>query len=257
MILHDSHSPVYREPLGPVPAGGSLRLRFTNDEGDAVTLRTWDGTEKCIPMARNPDGLYEITLKVPEAPMLFWYDFIVARPEGDVKYGNAADELGGVGEPVYGAPRSYQVTVYDPAFHTPPYLREGVCYQVFPDRFYRLPEDAPPERSQLVKQAHPEAAFHASWQEPPALDLDPENGDNRALDFFGGTLKGIAEKLDTLRDLGVTVLYKPRRARPHQPPLRYGRLHFSGSHTGVERRFFRPHKSGGGTRHPRAVRWGV
>ncbi|MCE5344199.1 MAG: glycoside hydrolase family 13 protein [Eubacteriales bacterium] len=207
MVLHDSHSPIYRDPIGPVAAGGRLRLRFSADEGNAVTLRTWDGSEKRTPMRRNRNGLFEATVQVPETPMLFWYDFIVSRPEGELWYGNAADELGGVGEQIYGAPRSYQVTVYDPAYQTPPYLREGILYQIFPDRFYRRPDDPAPDRSKRVAQAHPEATFHLTWNKPPALDIDPESGDNRALDFFGGTLQGIAEKLDYLNDLGVTVLY--------------------------------------------------
>jgi cyclomaltodextrinase / maltogenic alpha-amylase / neopullulanase len=207
MVFHDSHSPAYRDPIGPVAAGGRLRLRFSADEGAAVTLRTWDGAETRTSMRRNRSGLFEATVQVPQTPMLFWYDFIVTRPEGELWYGNAADELGGVGEPIYGAPRSYQVTVYDPAYQTPAYLREGNCYQIFPDRYYRRPDDPAPGHSARVQQAHPEATFHPSWDEPPALDIDPENGDNRALDFFGGTLRGITAKLDYLRDLGVSVLY--------------------------------------------------
>jgi 4-alpha-glucanotransferase len=207
MILHDSHSSAYRDPIGPVAAGGRLTVRFSADEGDTVTLRTWDGAEKRVPMKRGRDGLWAATVSVPETPMLFWYDFIVSRPEGELRYGNAADELGGVGEPIYGAPRSYQVPVYDPAYQTPAYLREGILYQVFPDRFYRPAGAADPASSKRVAQAHPEATFHAGWAERPTLDIDPENGDNRALDFFGGTLAGITEKLAYLRDLGVTVLY--------------------------------------------------
>lgn len=32
------------------------------------------------------------------------------------------------------APRSYQITVYDGAFTTPAHWREGIVYQIFPDR---------------------------------------------------------------------------------------------------------------------------
>jgi 4-alpha-glucanotransferase len=108
---------------------------------------------------------------------------------------------------MYGMPRSYQVTVFDPAFDTPRYLREGVIYQLFPDRFFRGTDTPTPARQAAIAAAHPDASFHADWNEPPALDTDPENGDNRALDFFGGTLRGIAEKLDYLQSLGVSVLY--------------------------------------------------
>ncbi|MDD3214206.1 MAG: alpha-amylase family glycosyl hydrolase, partial [Eubacteriales bacterium] len=138
---------------------------------------------------------------------LFWYDFIVSLPDGDLRYGNAADELGGIGEQMYGAPRSYQITVYDPAYSTPEYLRKGTIYQIFPDRFNRKPARPSPERNEAIEAAHPEATFHSRWNERPTLDIDPDNGDNRALDFFSGTLKGITDKLDYLKELGVTILY--------------------------------------------------
>jgi len=207
MILHDSHSPTYRDPIGPVQAGGRLTLRFFCDECEAVTVRTWNGSEKFTTMKPVGNGLFEATLTVPATPMLFWYDFIVHRASGELRYGNAADGLGGVGEELHGSPRSYQVTVYDPAYATPAYLREGVIYQIFPDRYYRKAEAATPERHNAIAQAHPEATFHGQWNESPTLDTDPENGDNRALDFFGGTLAGITEKLDYLLALGVTVIY--------------------------------------------------
>ncbi len=206
MLFHDSHNPVYRSPLGGVKAGESLRLRFLCDECDAVTLRTWDGAERRFPMRPHGDHLYEAEVILPETPMLFWYDFIIHRPEGDLRYGNAGDQLGGEGAVAQGQLHSYQVTVYDPAFDTPDYLHRGVIYQIFPDRFCR-DKSGLKGRVRKVKIAHPEATFHESWEEAPSLDLDPENGDNRALDFFGGTLKGIQQKLDYLQALGVSVLY--------------------------------------------------
>lgn len=207
MIFHDSHDPAYRHPIGPVPAGGRLTVRLACDEAEAVTLRTWNGSESRTPMRRAPGGLFEASVTVPVTPTLYWYDFTVHAPGGDVRYGNAEDQLGGGGARVWGAPRSYQVTVYDPAFQTPRYLRTGVIYQLFPDRFARGSTPPPPGRAREIALAHPEAAFHPTWNEPPTLDTDPENGDNRALDFFGGTLAGIREKLDYLQELGVSVLY--------------------------------------------------
>ena len=58
MILHDSHAPAYRDPIGPVPAGGTLTVRLRCDESDAVTLRTWNGGETLTPMRRVADALY-------------------------------------------------------------------------------------------------------------------------------------------------------------------------------------------------------
>lgn len=205
MLYHDSFDERYRSPLGPIPAGGMVTLRFLSDEG-AVTLRTWDGSERMIPMQPVDNNLYEATIAVPEEPMLFWYDFVIAREGDTARYGTSYDQLGGVGAYYEGQPQSYQLTVYDPAYETPEYLRHGVVYQIFPDRFHQ-DKNAQKGRVRKIRAAHPEAAFHQDWNEAPTLDIDPENGDNRALDFFGGTLKGIKQKLDYLQQLGVTVLY--------------------------------------------------
>ena len=206
MLFHDSHDSAYREPLGGMKAGEALRLRFLCDEGRGVTLRTWDGNENRIPMRQVGESLFEVITPVPKQPMLFWYDFIIHKADGDLRYGNAPDQLGGEGTVQEGRVHSYQVTVYDPVFSTPSYLHEGVIYQIFPDRFYR-DKSGMKGRLHKIKAAHPEAAFHGRWDEPPTLDLDPENGDNRALDFFGGTLNGIRQKLDYLQAMGVTMLY--------------------------------------------------
>jgi len=205
MVHHDSHLSRYREPLGPIPAGGQVCIRFLCNESDTVTLRTWDGSEHLFPMTLTENHLFEVTLTMPETPMLYWYDFIIHGKDGDLRYGNSGDQLGGEGFVCNHQPASYQITVYDPAYHTPEYIRHGVVYQIFPDRFYK---DAIGQtgREEKIRRAHPEATFHAEWNERPTLDLDPETSDNRALDFFGGTLRGIAEKLDELKALGVSIL---------------------------------------------------
>ena len=206
MLYHDSHDPAYRSPVNPLPCGEKLTLGFLCDESDTVLLRTWDGSEQILPMEAVGENRFEVTLKVPEEPMLFWYDFIIPRSGDTARYGNNPEQLGGVGQYWPHQPPSYQVTVYDPGYKTPEFLREGIMYQIFPDRFAKG-QGAREDRKEAIAQAHPEATFHESWEERPALDPDPENGDNRALDFFGGTLEGIREKLPYLARLGVTVIY--------------------------------------------------
>lgn len=185
-------------PLGPVAAGNRLTLRFACDESPEVLLRTWDGAERLYPMVSVGESLYEATVTVPDKPMLFWYDFIIRRADGDVRYGNSRDQLGGEGACYDGQPDSYQVTVYDPAYHTPEYLRHGIIYQIFPDRFYK-DKNGQKGRLRKIAAAHPDATFHEEWNERPTLDLDPENGDNRALDFFGGTLRASGKSSITWR----------------------------------------------------------
>ena len=206
MLYHDSHSPEYRSPIGPVKAGETLTVRFWCDESDCVDLRIWQGKEAIYRMNPIGNDRFEASVTMPQEPMLLWYDFIIHRQYDTARYGTSADQLGGVGMYCAGQPASYQVTVYSPDYKTPEYLRKGVMYQIFPDRFYK-DANATKGRVRKIAQAHPEAVFHKDWNEKPNLDLDPENGDNRALDFFGGTLTGIRQKLDDLQKLGVTILY--------------------------------------------------
>ncbi len=206
MHIHDSHSPLYRDPIGPVKAGGRLTLRFFSDDCPNIALRTWNGREERVPMRPLGDGRFEATVRVPKEPTLFWYDFVLLYDGWEGRYGNAYDQLGGAGADYDGQPQSFQVTVYDPKYQTPKSLRHGVIYQIFPDRF-RKSGRITDKRRQLIAEAHPDATFHDRWEDRPALDPDPLNGDNRAHDFFGGTLRGVMEELDALRELGVTMLY--------------------------------------------------
>ena len=107
MLFHDSHSARYRSPLGAVKAGEQLTIRFWCDESDTVILRTWDGSERQVPMTAIGEDHFEATITVPQRPMLFWYDFIIPRQYDVARYGNAHDQLGGVGCYYAGQPVSY------------------------------------------------------------------------------------------------------------------------------------------------------
>lgn len=91
-------------------------------------------------------------------------------------------------------PNNWQLTVYDESYKTPEWFKGGVMYQVFPDRFYKAGDEA---------LSH---GVMRKWGEQPYFR---PNGEGKVLnnDFFGGNLKGVREKLDYLKSLGVTVIY--------------------------------------------------
>lgn len=91
---------------------------------------------------------------------------------------------------------SYQILVFSENFSTPKWFHGGVMYQIFPDRFCKSGEVVVPEGKWL----------HKSWNEMPEFRPDV-NGKILNNDFFGGNLKGITEKLNYLKQLGVTVIY--------------------------------------------------
>lgn len=215
-VRHDSRSELYRTPAGAVPAGSSVRIRlWTSRPFGQVILRVWMDSERQLPMRElgiYAGGiLYEAELATPRQSGLCWYCFLLKDGARDYWYGNAADHLGGVGRVYDVQPPSYQITLYEPSYMPPDWLRAGAMYQIFPDRFFRT--DIGPEGSLPTPAAADGVGFrnvnavnHANWYETPLMEA-AANGDNAARDFFGGTLRGITEKLGYLEKLGITVIY--------------------------------------------------
>ena len=197
-IEHDSQSLEYRQPQGAAPCGARITLRLRAGAGvRSAFVRFYDGSEKWFPMAREAGGLFAAEIEMPPIPILCWYDFRVEDEDGSLfAYGGPEDGMGGPGQ-LTDRPRAWQITVYDGAYDTPAFLREGVMYQIFPDRFARSGTERP-RRAEIY--------FHTDWNEEPLLMPEGED-DNCARDFFGGDLKGIQQKLPYLAGLGVTVLY--------------------------------------------------
>ena len=199
MVRHDSRDPLYRTPSGARPSGSDVILRCRADDARAVTLRIWwDDGEIRRPMTASPRGagLFEIRLTLPEQSGLLWYYFIVDFDGETRLYGNVDDRLGGEGRLYDHEPPSFQLTVYDEEFDTPRWMREGLLYQIMPDRFAAHGKNVP------------EAGWlHDKWDEPPAIHVDPQTRDNRADDFFGGNFRGVMDRLDYLKALGVTAIY--------------------------------------------------
>ena len=91
----------------------------------------------------------------------------------------------------------FQLTVYDAEYSTPDFLKGGIMYQIFPDRF---------AKSGKVHDNIPSGRVMREWGETPWYRPD-EHGHVWNNDYFGGDLAGIQEKLPYLADLGVTCLY--------------------------------------------------
>lgn len=204
-MFHHSQRPFFRFPQGAVPCGTQVQIRFYAKEAEKVILRTWNGEEKQIQMTFDGEKIYTTTIQLPDAPCLFWYDFMVHHHGTVTHYANNPQKLGGIG---FGYPHqgpSFQITVYDRAFKTPDYLKNGIIYQIFPDRFYK--HRITSKKQIEASPVHYDSIIHESWDEVPLLIKASRSNDNKAIDFFGGTLKGIEKKLPYLKELGVSILY--------------------------------------------------
>jgi alpha-glucosidase len=85
----------------------------------------------------------------------------------------------------------FRLPTYDP----PPAWAEGaVLYEIFPDRFARS--------AAHPVQTLPDWAVPAEWDDPVAYGTPAGTKQ-----VYGGTLWGVAEKLDHLRGLGIDALY--------------------------------------------------
>jgi len=202
-IYHDSRSNIYRSPQGARPSGSMLRLSVLATQARKVYLRIWWQDGEMLRLMHHTSGnMYEYNMKLPEEPGLLWYYFIVETENGEKWYfGNALDGLGGAGNMYKAEPESYQVTVYDPAYDTPDWMKNGLMMQIMVDRFNCVGEKDP-------ANLPPCSYYHIHWDDEPALVInDDKYGDSVNNDYFGGNLRGVEEKLDYISSLGVTVIY--------------------------------------------------
>lgn len=126
-------------------------------------------------------------------PGLYFYHFVLDTPWGKSYVKNAGDGRGELNASLPG----FQQTVYDENFLTPNFLKGGIMYQIFPDRFFN---------SKTPKKNVPKSRVMRDWGDTPFWKEEQMNGiwNN---DYFGGDLKGVKKKLSYIADLGVTCIY--------------------------------------------------
>ena len=106
----------------------------------------------------------------------------------------------------------FQLTVYESGFTTPEWLSGAIMYQIFPDRFARGRRGALEKGLAAHESMGRPVRLHSDWNEEPEWEGTFGDGGEDdpvydPIDFFGGTLAGIREKLPYLASLGVEVLY--------------------------------------------------
>ena len=196
-LLHEPHhdgSPTYLDDEAPA-LGASVRVRVRTAAGDPVEqvwLRTTYDAEPvyhpCTVTSRDDATTWwEGTLPVHNP--VTRYRFLLADAAGHQRWLTAA----GIAEHDVSDAFDYRVTVHEPA---PDWGRDGVVYQVFPDRFARS--------AAAAERATPAWALPADWDDEVVFELsDPRT----AVQLFGGDLDGIVEHLDHVAEVGATILY--------------------------------------------------
>ena len=111
----------------------------------------------------------------------------------------------------------YDLVVYKDGYETPDWMKKAVIYQIFPDRFFD--GDMTNNQAQTTARGDVQYEYVNNWylwpenpeQESSNPDAYPDQayqGDGEwSNEIYGGDLKGIIEKVDYLKALGVNVIY--------------------------------------------------
>lgn len=202
MIVFDSRKTEYKSKVRAIAVNEQVKLRIvvprsmgcfastlcvTKDgENPAYYSMFWAG------MCGNDHEYWELHFSATTAG-LYWYHFELDTPWGKSFVRNVGHGLGDFAPDAV----DFQQTVYSEDFVTPDWLKGGIIYQIFPDRFYN---------SHTPKKGVRNTRVMRQWGEEPFWHEEQMNGiwNN---DYFGGDLKGVAEKLPYLADLGVSCIY--------------------------------------------------
>ncbi len=173
-------------PPGAAETGSTVTFEIRADSAVSAVLRIWDDEEgeNRVQMERRGENFFA-SVRMPSSGRLLWYYFLFAEESGNTE--EFHPEEGG----------DFQLTVYKP-FTVPEWYKNGIAYQIFPDRFCK--DEAAAGRASSL------GITLKKWGTPPVYDKE-ENGDIRSWDFYGGSLNGIREKLLYLQSLNVTVIY--------------------------------------------------
>ena len=198
----NSRLPRYKTPFGAIAAGTPVTLRLdvpgsfgyvdphlvlTKDREDPVHYR--------MEYTGQSDGVNHFAVTVtPTTSGLYFYYFDLYTDFRKICRGPGAE-----GRLTWVLEDSWQLTVYEPDFQTPDWIKSGTMYQIFPDRFYEGDPDKAMPFADRIYRADKEGEPYFWPTEQPEGYLN--------MDYFGGDFLGIQKKLPYLKGLGVTCIY--------------------------------------------------
>lgn len=202
-VPYNSRDLKHKSIFGSIAAGSSLRLAVLmprNFSCSKVTLVLHKDGECdqykdlywCGMNGENEEW-WDIYLTIEQFG-LYFYHFTYETPFGT---GNIFCRADGIGQ-IAPSGHQWQLTVYDRSYSTPDWVKGSIMYQIFPDRF-NIGENPP-------KIFPEDRILHKSTDELPLWKPDSK-GKILNNDYYGGTLKGIEEKIPYIASLGVNIIY--------------------------------------------------
>ncbi len=166
----------------------------------------------------------------PQALGTTYYRFIVRDGSSTAYYADTANRYDGPGVATSDEQdNGFRLNTVDPKFKVIPWMQNGVMYQIFPDRFrngdpandpnpiteprydYPAPANASPAQIQAAADAQIQLRPWTALPEGVCSKYDasptPCTETPKGRDYFGGDLKGVDQKLDYLKSVGITIIY--------------------------------------------------
>lgn len=220
-IYFDSKDESYKSIYGAVPTNTDVTFAIdTGVDAQQVTL-VIKGKEKQIlsleKEKKKKDKIrWSVTTQFEEYGAYEYY-FVIGGASS-VKIYCDDDGYYGTGMTVdLTQVQPYEMNVYKEGFETPDWMKDAVIYQIFPDRFFN--GDRSNDIAQTDSRGAVDYEYVEDWytlpENPEQQMLNPNtypsnawNGDGEwSNEIYGGDLKGITEKIDYLKALGVNVIY--------------------------------------------------
>lgn len=191
LIYFDSKNPNCKYPFGSVEQDEEMTFKIFVKDGvyvDRIELHIYeDGVDTpyvfrmSFNCKRGDESEYIAKISLNKVG-LYWYRFHFVTENGEYQYRKDGDD--------------FQLTVYSKDYTTPDWVKGGVIYHIFVDRFCKGKDDSAKfTKNGVLKE----------WGEE--VTIKDADGVFRANDFYGGNFQGIIDKLPYLKKLGVTLLY--------------------------------------------------
>ena len=189
MIHYNSRDKKCKSPFGAIPVSATVTFTVFCDNISMCYLTTQNSSHKMI---KTKDG-FTLDINFKESGLVF-YNFMLISEQGIKFFINSSESGKGIFSLI--KENSYQLTVYENFYKTPKWFKEGIAYQIFPDRF-RI--------SGNIIKAKKDSFYYENTNTVP--NYIKKGNEIEKWDFFGGNLKGITEKLPYLKNLNVSVIY--------------------------------------------------
>ncbi|MEG1835351.1 MAG: glycoside hydrolase family 13 protein [Oscillospiraceae bacterium] len=205
-IAFNSRNKFYKSKFGAVAESENFKLRLILPRSfctqGAFFMLKKDNEEFIeYPMywaGMNGDDkeIWDIEMSI-HSEGLYFYHFDYTSAFGRASVFNSGSGIGNISSSK-DVKNDFQITVYSNDFKTPEWLKGGIIYQIFPDRFFN---------SKTPKKDVPKDRVLRSDTENQPYWKPDENGKVLNNDYFCGDLKGIEQKLSYLYEMSVSCIY--------------------------------------------------